>query len=57
LSSLAAVFLSEGDERRVRQVAETIAGPGERVVAVALGSPALLSLSAEEERLARSEPS
>ncbi len=53
-------FLSERDEARVRQVAEAIAALGERIVAAALDAPALLAqvaLGAEEERLARIEPS
>ncbi len=52
-------FLSEQDEQRVRQVAETIAALGERIVTTALASPPLLAqfaLSPEEERLARIEP-
>ncbi len=52
-------FLSEEDEQRVRRVAETIAALGERVVAAALESPALLeqlALGDEELRLARIEP-
>src|SRR5207302_1821676 len=52
-------FLSEQDERRVREVAETIAELGERIVATALRAPALLAqvaLNPEEERLARMEP-
>jgi hypothetical protein len=49
-------FLSTQDEERVRQVAETIAELGERVVKRSLEDPTLLAqvaLSAEEERLAR----
>jgi uncharacterized circularly permuted ATP-grasp superfamily protein len=52
-------FLSEQDDQRVRRVAETIAALGERVVAAALESPALLeqlALGDEELRLARIEP-
>jgi uncharacterized circularly permuted ATP-grasp superfamily protein len=52
-------FLSEQDDQRVRCVAETIAALGERVVAAALESPALLeqlALGDEELRLARIEP-
>src|ERR1700736_2241010 len=52
-------FLSEQDDQRVRRVAETIAALGERVVAAALESPALLeqlALGEEELRLARIEP-
>jgi hypothetical protein len=49
-------FLSPGDERRVRVVAETIADLGERVVTAALEVPSLfaqLHLRPEETRLAR----
>ncbi|MGB8788159.1 MAG: hypothetical protein WA755_07005 [Candidatus Acidiferrales bacterium] len=52
-------FLDERDEARVRAVAETIAGLGERVVRAALGSSELLGqhgLRPEEERLARIDP-
>jgi uncharacterized circularly permuted ATP-grasp superfamily protein len=52
-------FLSEQDDQRLRRVAETIATLGERVVAAALESPALLeqlALGDEELRLARIEP-
>jgi len=52
-------FLSEEDEQRVREVAETIATLGERVAAHALESRELLAqlaLNEEEERLARIEP-
>src|SRR5207245_1482727 len=52
-------FLSEQDERRVREVAETIAELGERIVATALHAPALLAqvaLNPQEERPARVEP-
>ena len=52
-------FLSTQDETRVREVAELIAGLGERVVAQALVDPALLAqlaLSPDEERLARIPP-
>ncbi|HEY4739688.1 MAG TPA: circularly permuted type 2 ATP-grasp protein [Candidatus Acidoferrales bacterium] len=52
-------FLDERDEARVRAVAETIAGLGERVVQAALASKDLLEqlgLRPEEERLARIEP-
>ncbi len=53
-------FLTSAEERRVREVAETIALLGERVVKQALADPALLAqlaLSEEEERLARIDPS
>ncbi len=53
-------FLTSAEERRVREVAETIALLGERVVRQALADPALLAqlaLSEEEERLARIDPS
>jgi hypothetical protein len=49
-------FLSTEDERRVREVAETIAELGERVVTAALADKHLfaqLNLREEEERLAR----
>jgi len=49
-------FLSPEDEERVREVAETIADLGERVVAAALEDKQLLAqlhLREEEERLAR----
>jgi hypothetical protein len=49
-------FLSPGDERRVRVVAETIADLGERIVAAALEDASLfaqLHLRPEESRLAR----
>jgi hypothetical protein len=52
-------FLDERDEARVRAVAETIAGLGERVVQAALESKDLLAqlgLRPEEERLARIDP-
>lgn len=52
-------FLTTQDEQRVREVAETIAKLGERVVKQALADPGLLgqvALSAEEERLARIAP-
>jgi uncharacterized circularly permuted ATP-grasp superfamily protein len=52
-------FLTEGDEQRVRVVAETIARVGERVVKQALADPRLLqqlALSREEERLAPLHP-
>ncbi|MBA0087119.1 MAG: hypothetical protein HRJ53_19215, partial [Acidobacteria bacterium Pan2503] len=49
-------FLSPADEQRVRTVAETMAGLGERVVMAALHDRHIftqLHLSEEEERLAR----
>lgn len=52
-------FLTKEDERRVREVAETIAKLGERVVKQALADPQLLAqvgLTSEEERLARINP-
>jgi uncharacterized circularly permuted ATP-grasp superfamily protein len=52
-------FLTEADERRVREVSELIARIGERVVQAALRDHALmddLGLSADEERLVRFEP-
>lgn len=52
-------FLTAEDERRVREVAETIARLGERVVKQALADPQLLAqvgLTPEEERLARINP-
>ena len=52
-------FLDERDDARVRVVAETIAGLGERVVEAAMKSPELLAqlgLRAEEERLVAIEP-
>ena len=52
-------FLNERDDARVRVVAETIAGLGERVVATAMRSPELLAqfgLRPEEERLAAIDP-
>lgn len=52
-------FLTTHDERRVREVAETIARLGERVVNQALLDPQLLAqvaLTPEEERLARIHP-
>ena len=52
-------FLTAEDERRVREVAETIARLGERVVKQALLDPDLLAqvaLTPEEERLARINP-
>jgi hypothetical protein len=52
-------FLDERDDARVRMVAETLAGLGERVVREALKSKELLAqlgLRAEEERLARIDP-
>jgi uncharacterized circularly permuted ATP-grasp superfamily protein len=52
-------FLDPRDEARVRRVAEVIAAIGERVVAAALASPALLAqvaLRPEEEALARIDP-
>jgi uncharacterized circularly permuted ATP-grasp superfamily protein len=52
-------FLSEDDERRVREVAETIARLGERVVQAAFEDHALMEdvgLTEPEERLARIEP-
>ena len=52
-------FLSAQDEQRVREVTETIAALGERVVKQALADPALagaVRADAEEERLARIDP-
>jgi uncharacterized circularly permuted ATP-grasp superfamily protein len=52
-------FLDERDDARVRVVAETIAGLGERVVEAAMKSKELLSqfgLRPEEERLVAIEP-
>jgi len=52
-------FLDERDDARVRVVAETIAGLGERVVEAAMKSPELLAqfgLRPEEERLVAIEP-
>lgn len=52
-------FLSPQDEQRVREVAETIAALGERVVKQALADPQLLAqvaLSPEEIRLAQINP-
>jgi uncharacterized circularly permuted ATP-grasp superfamily protein len=52
-------FLSTQEESRVREVAESIAKLGERIVKQALADPALLAqvaLSEEEERLARIDP-
>jgi hypothetical protein len=52
-------FLSQHDEARMRAAAETIAALGERVVRVALESPAVfaqLGLTEEETRLVRIDP-
>ena len=52
-------FLTSQDEQRVREISESIARIGERIVAQSLKDPALLAqsaLSAEEERLARLNP-
>jgi uncharacterized circularly permuted ATP-grasp superfamily protein len=52
-------FLTTQDELRVREVAELVAGLGERVVKQALADPALLAqvaLTPEEERLVRISP-
>jgi uncharacterized circularly permuted ATP-grasp superfamily protein len=52
-------FLDERDDVRVRVVAETIAGLGERVVEAAMKSPELLAqfgLRPEEERLVAIDP-
>jgi uncharacterized circularly permuted ATP-grasp superfamily protein len=52
-------FLTAKDEQRVREVAELIAGLGERVVKQALADPALLAqvaLTPDEERLVRISP-
>ena len=52
-------FLSAADKQRVREVAETIAALGERVVKQSLDDPALLAqaaLSPEETRLAHINP-
>jgi uncharacterized circularly permuted ATP-grasp superfamily protein len=52
-------FISEADDARVRQVAETVAALGERVISAALADPALLGqlgLTEAEERLTRIEP-
>jgi hypothetical protein len=52
-------FLSQEDEQRIRAVTETLAAMGERFVAAAMESPALLAqvgLTPGEERLARIEP-
>ena len=53
------LFLTEDDERRVREFAETLAVLGERVVAAAMAEPALLDelgLRPEERRLIDIEP-
>jgi hypothetical protein len=53
------LFLTEDDEARVREFAETIASLGERVAAVATTSPALmddLGIRPEERRLIEIEP-
>jgi len=52
-------FLTAQDAQRVREVAEAVAGLGERVVKQSLADPSLLAqvaLSHEEERLARINP-
>jgi uncharacterized circularly permuted ATP-grasp superfamily protein len=52
-------FLHEADEVRVRRVAETMAGLGEKVAEAAMTSPTLMAavrLTDEEERLARIDP-
>jgi uncharacterized circularly permuted ATP-grasp superfamily protein len=52
-------FLTSRDEERVRDVAETIAGIGERVVKQASADPGLLAqvgLTPDEERLVRINP-
>src|SRR4051794_21738273 len=52
-------FLSEADESRMRQAAETIAALGERVTGAALSSPGLfaqLGLTEAETRLVRLDP-
>jgi uncharacterized circularly permuted ATP-grasp superfamily protein len=52
-------FLTDEDEFRVRQVAETMAALGERVVQAALREPALLEdlrLTPDEQRLVRIAP-
>jgi hypothetical protein len=53
------LFLTDDDERRVREFAETLATLGERVAAVATVSPALLDdlgIRPEERRLIEIEP-
>jgi hypothetical protein len=53
------LFLTEDDERRVREFAETLAVLGERVVAAAMVTPSLLDelgLRPEERRLVGIEP-
>jgi len=53
------LFLTEEDERRVREFAETLAVLGERVVTAAMAEPALLDelgLRPEERRLIDIEP-
>ena len=53
------LFLTEDDERRVREFAETLAVLGERVVGAAMAAPALLDelgLRPEERRLIDIEP-
>jgi hypothetical protein len=53
------LFLTDEDERRVREFAETLAVLGERVVEAAMASPALLDelgLRPEERRLIDIEP-
>ena len=52
-------FLSDGDEHRVRHVAEAMAVIGEKVVQAALAKPELLRylrLTPDEERLVRIAP-
>jgi hypothetical protein len=53
------LFLTEDDERRVREFAETLAVLGERVVSAAMASPPMLEelgLRPEERRLVGIEP-
>jgi hypothetical protein len=53
------LFLSDDDERRVREFAETLAVLGERVVAAAMAEPALLDelgIRPDERRLIDIEP-
>lgn len=53
------LFLSEDDERRVREFAETLAVLGERVVAAAMADPSLLDelgIRPDERRLIAIEP-